>query len=334
MPREDNQVEVDRSAASEAASNTASEDFSALSQPRARRIQAAFEPVLREEITRLRRARRTRALFAFAAVLVIVVGAALFRARTMVPETVALLERSTGAVQLVPARSPSQTVDLRASDEIPAGATLRTGAGVRAALDLAMGGSLRLDAESEVVLVSESSISLLRGALYVDSGTGGSRSPSVDTPLGKVTPIGTQFELRIEGGGVTIKVREGAVRVDAGVGPVEARRSEELALRDDGGVTRDSIALHGEAWEWVVEVAPTPARSGTLADYLVWLQREMGWRLSYSEPSLAEEARTIELQLPSGDMMPMQMLPILLEASELGYRLAEDLLIIEPKSTV
>lgn len=332
MPRDENQVNHDEPRKSEAALRREPDEVTALPRRRAERIQAAFEPVLREEVARLRRTRRSRALFAFAAVLAMVAAGLFFRGQTATPEVVARFVRSSGAVQLMAPQEARSEPEVRLPGaEIQAGSTVRTGADVRTALELAGGASLRLDADSEIVLESQTLVSLVSGSLYMDSGALGS-SPWVRTPWGMVIPIGTQFELRLEEGGISVRVREGAVRVDGGSGPVEARRSEALTVREDG-VTRHRIAVHGEEWNWVVEIAPGPERSGSLADYLGWLEREMGWRLRYSVPALEEKARTIELRLPPGEITPGQMLPLLLEASELGYRLAGHVLIIEPKAT-
>lgn len=312
-----------------------SQDSGTLPRSRARRIEAAFEPVLREEVVRLRRVRRVRGLFALAATLAVVATGLLLRTQGPVSDSAAaVLVRASGPVRmLVPSNSSSGARVLQPGDGIPEGAVLEVGSETRAALRLLGGTSLRLDAETEVLLVSDTLISLTKGSLYVDSEVVGASSTRVQTPMGLVSTVGTQFELRLGAGAMNVRVRDGAVRIDGIGAPVEAKRNEEVFLRDDGSVTRGTVPVHGKDWDWVVEIAPMPERGGTLSNYLAWFEREMGWQLRYSDASLEEDAETIEIQLPPEIMTPTLMLAAVLEACELRHQLVEDVLIIEPSPT-
>ena len=97
------------------------------------------------------------------------------------------------------------------------GMKLRTLAGGRVALALAGGGSLRLDAETEVMLDAPGRLYVRHGTIYVDSGARpGATRLQIVTPAGTARDIGTQFELQVAGSAMRLRVREGSVSIDRG----------------------------------------------------------------------------------------------------------------------
>ena len=122
---------------------------------------------------------------------------------------------------------------------VMSGSTVTTSAGTLA-MTLTSGVHLRLDASSTVRVDSATDVALERGAVYVDSAGAHPTQPgaspiSIHTPAGLVRDIGTQFEVRLAGAGIRIRVRDGQVRVTYANG-VDARADagEELFSRPDG----------------------------------------------------------------------------------------------------
>ncbi|HVG08606.1 MAG TPA: FecR family protein [Thermoanaerobaculia bacterium] len=193
-----------------------------------------------------------------------------------------------------------------------------------AAVRLEGGPSLRLDAGSLVRLISASEVRLERGAVYLDSqGTG---TVAVHTPLGTVTELGTQFEVRLLGSAVRVRVREGAV----GVASHRVEAGTELTLQADGSVTRSHIASYGPPWNWVLKAAPpVPIEGMTLEEVLKRVVRETGWTVRYEDPRVAASAGEIVVHGDVGHLAPDQALEVVLPGAGLDHRVVDGVLILK-----
>ncbi len=220
---------------------------------------------------------------------------------------------------------------LAVGDALAAGAVVVTGAERgpaprRLAIRLANGHSVRLDAGSEVRLVSASSLELARGAVYVDSGPEGAATGGlvVSTEFGDVAEIGTQFEVRLapgEGAALRVRVREGAVSLRHDSQSLGAEAGEELTLGRDGSVLRTPVEIHGVAWAWVEAAAPALDIEGVrLSAYLDWVERETGLSIDYADGALAGSAAEIELHGTIEGLTPEESLSVVLPGAGLGYR--------------
>ena len=192
------------------------------------------------------------------------------------------------------------------------------------ALRLEGGPSLRLDSDTQVRLVSTSVIELRRGAVYLDSE--GAGTVAVHTPLGVVTEVGTQFEVRLLGPAVRVRVREGAVRVDSH----RADAGTELTLSPGGSVTRGRIAAWGPEWSWVLEAAPPLRIEGlTLAEVLDRVTRETGWTIRYEDRQVEASAGEIVVHGDVGHLAPDQALEVVLPGAGLEHRVADGVLVLK-----
>lgn len=217
---------------------------------------------------------------------------------------------------------------MKAGDPIQPGTALET-AGKPAAFRLQGGPSLRLDAGSRVRLVSISEVRLERGAVYLDSearlGQGG---VAVHTPLGRVQEIGTQFEVRLLGTAVRVRVRKGAVRV----GPHLAEAGTELVLHDGGSVARGRIAAHGPEWSWVLKAAPPIRIEGApLANVLDEVLRETGWTIGVEDEDRDLVNAALQEAVVHGDvghLTPDQVPEVVLPGVGLDYEVVDGVLIL------
>lgn len=193
------------------------------------------------------------------------------------------------------------------SQEIPPGSLLSTGTGRRAALRLPSGHSLRLDEETHVRLEDAGTLLLDRGALYLASAGDAPAGEAVQvvTPLGSLREIGTQFEVRLAGGSVRVRVREGAVIMDGAAGEREVPVGTEMKLLPDGSAATSRIPVHGALWEWTASVTPMIDLEGrTARSFLDWVARERGWTLVFADEELARSAESI---IVAGDIRGMTM---------------------------
>jgi hypothetical protein len=238
-----------------------------------------------------RRRARTGLLAAAAVVAALAVAALALRAARTGPGPASASRLVLASVDVVGAaelEGASGWTRLAAGDPVRAGSRIRSGAagvGLRAP----GGRSLRMAADSRVLLEAAGRLTLEAGALYLDSGrAAASGSPfEVGTPWGSVRETGTQFEVRLDPEGLRVRVREGrvAVRDETAASGVELRV-------DARGVTRRAFPVHGPEWGWVLSLAPAFEMDGrSLHELASWASREAGWQLVYLD---AESRRRSE----------------------------------------
>jgi FecR-like protein len=181
--------------------------------------------------------------------------------------------------------------------DLTAGVILQTQAG-RAAATIADALSLRLDRDTRLRFEDRDHVTLLQGALYVDSGGLGLGPPlTIRTPAGEVRHIGTQFQVRVSGDATNIRVREGrvALRRDGATARTIAA-GDALEVRGGEERWQHGLPSFGAAWEWSSSLAQTLSiEDRPLAEFLAWMAREHGWRLHFADESLQRRAQEIRL---------------------------------------
>jgi ferric-dicitrate binding protein FerR (iron transport regulator) len=235
---------------------------------------------------------------------------------------VAELQRTSGnGVQVINADGSSNT-----SSELAVGQTLRTGAGSRAALALSNGGSLRIDARSEIELVAANQFRLHTGAVYFDSESahaGANEAFSVDTPYGLVTHVGTQFQTRLRDNALTLSVREGEVALAANGQRLLLPAGDEIDLNVDGVTAERKIRAHDDLWRWVQDIAPSFDSEGRSVQALLdWIARETGYRVHYRDDATAEFASRINVH-GMDRLEPLQALHSIPYIADLKYELID-----------
>lgn len=219
--------------------------------------------------------------------------------------TVAWVEAVAGPVHLETAANESRAV--AEGEPIPLGVALRSVG--RASLRLAAGATVRLDVETRLRFVSATVLNLERGALYVDTGPE-PRSPravEVRTPEGTVRDVGTQFAVRVVDTGLLVRVRDGAVLTEHRGRTYLTEAGQEMVLRRDGTSERREAATYGPGWEWILEAsAGFDIEGRSLQDFLDWVSRETGWRITFADADLAASASRTVLHGSIGELRPDQ----------------------------
>ncbi|MEA2599075.1 MAG: transrane sensor [Acidobacteriota bacterium] len=170
------------------------------------------------------------------------------------------------------------------------------------------GVTVRLHAETRLRFVSAAVLALERGAIYVDTGSGPRSSTAivVRTPLGTVRDVGTRFAIQVvDPETLLVRVRDGEVLTEHQGRTDRTPAGQELVLRRDGTVERHAVAIHGPAWEWVLETAPGFEIEGrSLREFLDWVSRETGWQIVFADPELARSAGDTVLHGSLGGLRP------------------------------
>lgn len=244
---------------------------------------------------------------AVAGLAVVAAAAAVFLLRAPTappPETGARVELVAGELLRLDSSqgAAASPTPLLPGQEIRTGERIEATPGSRAAIRLISGHSVRLDSGTRVHLSGAGELQLDSGAVYVDSGptvqarSAASPGTRVRTPRGTIEEAGTQFEARLVGDGLTVRVREGRVAI-RGPGLRETvATGEEIAIDASDAVTRRPLSPAAAEWDWIEGVTPPVALEGlTLLDFLAWTARERGLELEFSPPALRGSATSTRL---------------------------------------
>jgi ferric-dicitrate binding protein FerR (iron transport regulator) len=238
---------------------------------------------------------------------------------------------TSGIIQgnvFVRAPGRSQWEPLRTiSAPIVAGTALRASPTGRLALTLGERASLRIDAESDLIIESARRFNLITGTAYVDVGSAVvGESYVVETPLGTVDDIASQIEVSVSDDMLRVRARDGDARVVAQAGvETSVSTGEQLRISADGDVVRDYVMPHDTDWTWVETLAGTPIVEGRpLTQFLEWVSRETGRPIRYDSPLTETGVATTVLRGSAENLMPMEALEVMLSTTEFDYSLRWD----------
>ena len=286
----------------------------------ARQVQDAVEAEWRELVAARRsRHTRTRWLAAAASVAAVAVGAWLVWPATRVaPVTVATLGPVVGEVELRDGDGPWRTAGTGGA--VTSESTLRTGRGGLAAIAMANGVQVRLDSGTQLAMNEHGSARLVGGAVYVDAGSARDQGQPfvVDTPVGSVTHLGTQYVARLDGRTLDVAVREGRVELRDGGQAFVADAGERLTV-SGSSVTRGTVSPTAPQWDWISGVTPPYSIEGrTVAEFLAWAGRETGRSIVFATPADAALAGRVTLSGTVEGLPPRQAVDAVLATTSLA----------------
>jgi hypothetical protein len=297
-------------------------------EERERRVRSRVQAHWSRTVNRARRARVAAVLASIAAALFVAVGIGLWlRVGNRIGPPAASIERIQGQVLVDGGRVSGDGAVLAKGTE------LLTGPDGRAALRLGKGFSVRLDFQTGVRPISDGALELDHGAVYVDTGEshGTGRVIQIHTRLGRVTDVGTQFEVRLADDRLDVKVREGLASLDRDGRAYTAPAGARLEIDSRGEVQTGQVELHGVDWQWPLAIAPPFELEGrTLREYVNWLSRETGWRVEFTDPSISAKAATIVLHGSTSGLRPDETPGAVLPTCGLRHRVEGETLVVEP----
>ena len=308
------------------------------------RVRTAVHDAWRDEyVVRTRRRRLTVAVLLAAAASGVIAFAIRRPIRTPVeapvpaPVLVARIDQISGQAT----GAPAPFLSFGAGDTVMSGSTVTTSVGTLA-MTLTSGVRLRLDASSTARIDSATDVTLDRGAVYVDSADANPAKPgaspiTIHTPAGLVRDIGTQFEVRLSGAGIRIRVRDGQVHFTHTNGvDASARAGEELVSTPTGSdrsFERRSIAVTGKQWAWAERAGPPFSVDGKkLGAFLDWVSREGAWTVTFADVTYADAARAIVVHGRPDQLRgltPAEALAVVLPTCGLRHRMEGNRVVIE-----
>lgn len=212
------------------------------------------------------------------------------------------------------------------------GESLSTGTGQGMSLLLSNAESLRIDEQTTLVVHSKDEFRLMRGRVYADTGDFMYRDRGlvIETAIGSVTDVGTQFSVGVTDDSIDVAVREGRVDIDHGAEPLVAVAGERLQVHRRDGATVDLLAAHDPYWDWAMSLAPTfDIENKSLLDFLRWAARETGRELVFETNELRMSAMRTDLHGSVSDFNPLEALESVLATTNFKYRIEADKIVVE-----
>lgn len=285
-----------------------------------------------------RRKRRNRVTLAAAAAIVCAVAAGLYllRVPSAIPEQVATVERSAGTIYMIGEQSRlHEAPDLAA---LMTGQTLVTGQDAGLALAWLGGGSLRIDADSRIELLSTDEVYLHDGRVYFDSQAAAPRARTASssgtdfaiyTEDGLIRHIGTQYMASVAASGVSISVREGQVRLLADTFDATAVAGQQVRVQGNARPAYTNVKTHGELWHWAEKLTPTiDVEAQTAHQFISWAARESGLDLRFASDDIEAVAHATRMSGDTGELEPRIALQLLLQTTTLEAAFVDDSILV------
>jgi ferric-dicitrate binding protein FerR (iron transport regulator) len=260
-------------------------------------IAREIESAVRAEWEQTVAARKRRRAFTWAAAaamcalaIAVTIGLSLWNLQG---QPVAVLQRADGEIFV--AADGRQWAPLTAGREIAVGDQVRSNA--HAAFALKNGLALRIDRGTVLRVAAPDRVALNVGAVYVDAPPGqADRELTVETHLGSVRHLGTQYQVRATAEGIDVGVREGRVVIDSAAGSNTAAAGERVQISTRGTIQRSTLSPVDAQWQWAIAAAPAfTIDDQPLATFLTWIARETGRTLVYASPRAEAAAAEITL---------------------------------------
>ncbi len=246
----------------------------------------------------------------------------------------ALAPSVVATVASIVAPTPT-TVGFEEGAPVYSGDVIETGPGGGLSLLLARNATLRIDENTRVRIDESDRIALLSGQIYADTGEYIYRDDGlvIDTPLGVVRDIGTQFAILANPGSLDVSVREGRVEVDHESVAHTARMGERLTLGTGRSASVSELDTHDEYWGWIVDLTPAyDTTNKSLLDFLKWASRETGRELRFESDESRMLAMRTDVHGSVTGLTPDEALEAILSTTLLEYRIELDKVVVLNRS--
>ena len=244
-------------------------------------------------------------------------------------DQIATIQTMTGSLMVESSSEGRRTVGVRGS-ALRAGDRIETPRGSRVGVSLAGGIDIRLNEATVAILDTANRMTLTTGMVYVDAGVVPHPSGfQIDTSLGTVRHVGTQFEVRLIDSALRVRVREGAIALEAPGARWTSSAGEGLLLLPGRMPERLRIDLSGPDWQWLTDLArPFQIEGARVIPFLDWVSREQGWRWEFEQPAMRRRVEAIVLHGTIEGMTPSEALAAVLPTCGLSFRQDGDRLMI------
>lgn len=287
-----------------------------------RSVKAAVEQAWIDSVGRRHRRRRAIVSLAAAASLVIISGGLLWfalRGHFAALAADATLLTTRGTVTVTAANHEQPIV---AGSRLPVGTTVRT-AQDGFVLATVAAESMRIGPNTRLRIGRLGRVRLAHGRIYVETADTDHSGPPliVNTPFGRVSHLGTQFQMSVNSAALTVSVRSGHVLVRESPGRRQRLAAgQEVEVLRGGAVRHLKVLPYGAAWAWADSVLPDfPIAGRPLSDFLAWYTHEMGLKLVLLGPGTAAAVRHTLLSGSIAGLTARQALAAVMASTRFEY---------------
>ena len=223
---------------------------------------------------------------------------------------------------------------------ISPGDTLTAGKNALMSVVMNNGITLLANENTELEMLSEERIFLVKGRIYFDSADSAS-SLVIDTRLGQVKDIGTQYELLSDGTDLKVSMREGETSLSLPDGKSIRATSkggsgDVVEVSSNGSVERSTIGINDTYWDWISDSHDDINLEGkSLYEVISLASRITGKKAVYITQNAKQVAKLTTMS--GGTLNPDHIetaLPLLMETTTLSIVLKSDTIeIASPSKT-
>jgi len=236
-----------------------------------------------------------------------------------------------GTVATISSEFGATSAGLTVGDTVSVGDTLTTRDGQLLNIALPNNTSVRLAENTSLQLDDRYRFTLVTGTVYADSGILASPGSNLEiqTGVGVITDIGTQFLVSFVDDELGVAVREGRVDVTAERDTYTTRAGDSLMLLAGSPAVMGKIGATDSAWDWTLDVASDfEVENSSVLNFLEWVSRETGKELIFSSDEIRADAMTTILYGPVSDLKPSEAAVTMLATTKFDYRIDETSIVL------
>jgi len=206
---------------------------------------------------------------------------------------------------------------LKTDSILKAGEYIHTNSSNRILVELNNGNTFRLDENSLIKLTSEDKIELIRGQIYVESNEKNINNQLlIDTKLGSIKHVGTQYNVELKPDLINISVRKGKVIVYKKDLTKEIEKGYTLSINNKGDYNQSLINSYDSKWLWTQNITKQyNIQDKTIFQYLKWVI----WNSDKSK----DQSSNIKLSGSIKGLTPLESLEVILSTTDFSYDISQ-----------
>ena len=188
---------------------------------------------------------------------------------------------------------------------------------------------IRLNANTILHLDSLQQINLLKGEIYHDADTQNAKQLLIKTPFGNVEHIGTRYAVSVNDSALTVKVRNGLVKLASDAITTTLEKGELLELNRQGQFVEKSITPYDNTWSWTKQAMNlAKLNHQSLAQFVTWYAHENGLEVQWN--NLQSKAKNINLTGDFSKLNDEQLLKTVFLSTKFDFEINQGILSIHP----
>jgi len=188
---------------------------------------------------------------------------------------------------------------------------------------------IRLNSNTILHLDSLMQINLLKGEIYHDADTQNANQLVIKTPFGDIEHIGTRYAVSVNDSALTVKVRNGLVKLASNALTTTLQKGDLLELNHQGQFVEKSITPYDVKWSWTKHAMNTASiNHQSLAEFVSMYAHENGLEVQWN--NLQSKARRIDLTGDFTKLNDQQLLKTVFLSTKFDFEINQGILTLNP----